>query len=124
MNTRLNLRRGAAILTCAASLAAAAAFVAPVASAAAPAASSCGSKTIKVTAMGGAASNVAVSRIRVEGGATCAEAYAVIRGAVLKELPTGWTLHRGNFEVPHGLTPQIAEKGQKKVKYALVGGTS
>jgi hypothetical protein len=88
--------------------------------ASAQAASSCGSKTIKVT-QGGKSLNVPVSRIRVEGGATCPEAVRVIRGALTKNLPSGWSVGRGNFQVPHGLTAQIAVNGKKKIKYAVVG---
>jgi hypothetical protein len=117
---RPHLRRGIAILACTASLAGTATVLAP-ASASAAAASSCGSKTISVPVNGQKALSVPVSRIRVEGGATCAEAYAVIRGSLLKKLPAGWTVGPGQFKVPSGLTAQTAKKGGKTVKYATVG---
>jgi hypothetical protein len=123
MKDRLHLGRGIAVLACAASLAGTATVLAPAtASAAAP--SSCGSKTIKVPVKGQKALTVPVSRIRVEGGATCAEAYAVIRGSLLKELPAGWKGGPGHFKVPDGLTAQTATKGGKTVKFATVGGAS
>jgi hypothetical protein len=121
MSHRMNPRRAAAILACAVSLAGTTTVLAP-GTALAHAASSCGSKSIKVSQQGGKSVDVAVSRIRVEGGATCAEAYKVIRGAVTKELPRGWVLGPGNFKVPPGLTAEVAVNGHKKVKYAVVGG--
>jgi hypothetical protein len=119
MKEALNPACGAAILACAAALAGTVA-TAPV-TAAAPAAHSCASTTIEVSQKGGKAVTVPVSRIRVEGGATCKEALAVIRGFVTKDLPSGWAIGRGNFKVPHGLVPEIATNGHKKVKFALVG---
>jgi hypothetical protein len=121
MRNRLHPRRVAAILACTASLAGTATALAPGTAAAAPAASNCGSKSIKVPQKGSKTVYVAVSRIRVEGGATCAEAFKVIRGAVTKNLPSGWTLGRGKFKVPEGLTAQVAVNGHKKVEFALVG---
>jgi hypothetical protein len=114
-----NLRRATAVLGCAASLAGAA--LAPGAVAAAPKAKSCGSKSISVAIKGGKTTTFSASMIRAEGGATCAEAVRVIRGVVTKNLPRGWTVSRGNFKVPHGLVPQVAVNGRKKVKFALVG---
>jgi hypothetical protein len=120
---RFNLKRGAAILGCVASMAGTTAVVAPGAAAAAPKAQSCGSKVILIPAVGGGKSTkVPVSRIRVEGNATCAEAIKVIRGVVTKNLPKGWTVSHGNFKVPRGLTPQVAVNGHKKVMFALPGG--
>ena len=121
---RLNLKRGAAILGCAASLAGIGAVAVPGAATAAPKAQSCGSKVITVPVEGGKTVMVSASRIRVEGGATCQVAYTVVRGVVTKELPTGWTVSRGNFKVPKGLTPQVAVNGRKKVMFALLGGSS
>jgi hypothetical protein len=121
---RLNLRRGAAILGCAASLAGAGAVAVPGAAMAAPKPQSCGSKVITVPVKGGKTVKVSASRIRVEGGATCKDAYAVIRGVVTKKLPAGWTVSHGNFNVPKGLTPQVAVNGHKKVMFALPGGSS
>jgi hypothetical protein len=120
MRKRLHLGHGVAILACAALLAGTATAIAPAA-ASAQGSSSCGSKSIKVPQKGGKALHVAASRIKVEGGATCAEAYAVIRGAVTKNLPPGWVLGRGNFHVPPGLVAQVAVNGKKKVEYAVVG---
>jgi hypothetical protein len=74
-----------------------------------------------VSSKGGKSLTVPVSRIRVEGGATCHEAVTVIRGALTKNLPGGWVLRHGNFKVPQGLTAQMATKGAKKVGYATVG---
>ena len=114
-----SLRRAAAILACAASLAGATAAVAP-AGALARAASSCGSKDIAVKEAGKTLS-VPVSRITVSGGATCRQADAVIRGVLLKELPAGWKLTKATFKVPHGLVAQQVVNGRKTVRFATVG---
>jgi hypothetical protein len=83
---------------------------------------SCGSRTITVPAAGGGKTfAVPASRITVEGGATCAEAYAVIRGVVTKKPPKGWTVRPGHFQVPRGLNAEMATKGRKTVKFALAG---
>jgi hypothetical protein len=119
MKERLDPRRSAAVLACAAALAAPAWSATPAA--AAPAAHGCPSTTVKAAQDGGKSVTVPVSRIRVEGGATCKEALTVVRGFVTKELPAGWTIGRGNFKVPHGLIAEIATNGQKKVKFALIG---
>ena len=123
MKNRLNLGRGLAVLACAASLAGTAVTVAPGTAIAAGAATNCGSKTIAVSAKGGKATQVAVSRISVAGGVTCRQAYTVIAGVVTKEVPKGWTIERGHFQVPHGLTAQVATKGAMTIKFALVGTT-
>jgi hypothetical protein len=120
---RNTIRRGAAILGCAASLAGTTVALAPGIATAAPAAKSCGAKVISAP-VNGKAGQVAASRIRAEGGATCAEAYAVIRGVVTKKLPRGWTVAHGNFKVPKGLVPQVAVNGKKKVTFALPGNGS
>jgi hypothetical protein len=117
---RMQFRRGVAIVACAASAAGTITTLAPGA-ASARTASSCGAKTIEVPLKSGKPLHVPVSRIRVEGGATCREAYAVIRGAVTKKLPKGWVVRRGNFQVPNGLTAQTAKNGSKTIKYAVVG---
>jgi hypothetical protein len=119
MRHSIHLRRAAAIVGCSASLAGAALVAAPGAGAA-PTAHSCGAKTIAVKT-GGETTKVPASRIRVEGGATCAEAVKVIRGVVLHKIPRGWSVGRGGFKVPSGLTAHIAVNGHKKVKFALVG---
>ena len=119
---RLNFKRGAAILGCAASLAGTTIAIGP-GTAAAAGAKACGSKSISVKGTAGKTTHVAASRIRVEGDATCADAYQVIRGVVTKNLPKGWTVTRGNFKVPHGLVPQVAVNGRKKVMFALPGAT-
>jgi len=124
MDSRFSFGRGAAILACTASLAAAGATAAPTAGAAAPSATSCGSKTIEVSDSGAKPVSVPVSRIRVEGGATCSEATAVIRGALLKNPPQGWVVRPGKFKVPHGLVAERATKGAKVVEYATVGPSS
>jgi hypothetical protein len=118
---RLNPKRGAAILGCAASLAGFGASLAPGIAPAAVKSTSCGSKVIVVPVNGGTATKVPVSRIRTEGGASCKVAYAVIRGVVTKKLPKGWTVAHGNFNVPKGLVPQVAVKGHMKVMFALPG---
>jgi hypothetical protein len=120
---RINPGRAIAVLACAAALVGTATVLAP-ASASAHGATSCGSKTIAVPVKGRKAVRVPISRISVEGGATCAEAYAVIRGSLVKKLPAGWTVGPGHFTVPHGLTAQTSKKGKKVVNYATVGGTS
>jgi len=121
---RPNLKRGLATLGCAASLAGAGVVAVPGAATAAPRPQSCGSKVITVPVKGGKTVKVPASRIRVEGGATCKTAYAVIRGVVTKELPKGWTVSHGNFNVPRGLVPQVAVNGKKKVTFALPGNGS
>src|SRR3954453_20559831 len=118
---RFNLKRGAAILGCAASLAGAGTAIAPGIAPAAVKSTNCGSKAIIVPVKAGKTTKVPASRIRVEGGATCKDAYAVIRGVVTKELPKGWTVSHGNFNVPKGLVPQVAVNGHKKVMFALPG---
>jgi hypothetical protein len=123
MRSRLQLGRGVALLACTASLAGTASVLAP-SSASARAATSCGAKTIQVPVKGQKTLSVPISRISVAGGATCAEAYAVIRGTLTKKLPAGWTVGPGHFTVPHGLTAQTAKKGKKTVNFATVGGTS
>lgn len=118
---RPNLKRATAILGCAASLAATGAVAVPAATAAAPRSQSCGSKVITVPVKGAKPAKVVASRISVQGGATCRNAYTVIRGVVTKEMPRGWTVSRGNFKVPNGLTPQVAVNGHKKVMFAVPG---
>jgi hypothetical protein len=120
MNSSSKIRRGAALLGCAAALVGTAAAVAPGA-AIARAAESCGSKTISIPQKSGKSLHIPVSRIRVEGGATCTEAYAVIRGGLLKKPLSGWSYGRGNFQVPHGLTAELATNAHKKVKWAQLG---
>jgi hypothetical protein len=121
MRDGFNLRRIAAVFACAASLAGAAVAVTPDVAAAGPASSSCGSRSIAVKA-GGEQVRVAASLIKVEGGATCAEAVAVIRGVVLNKIPKGWSVGKsGGYKVPHGLTAHVLVKGKKKVEFALPG---
>jgi hypothetical protein len=120
MKSSFKLRRGAALFGCAAALVGTAAAVAPGA-AFARAAESCGSKTISIPQKSGKSLHVPVSRIRVEGGATCTEAYAVIRGGLLKKPLSGWSYANGNFTVPHGLTAELATNGHKKVTWAVLG---
>ncbi|MCW2981778.1 MAG: hypothetical protein JWO14_3505 [Solirubrobacterales bacterium] len=121
MRDGFNLRRIAAVFACAASLAGAAVAVTPDVAAAGPASSSCGSRSIAVKA-GGKQVRVAASLIKVEGGATCAEAVAVIRGVVLNKIPKGWSVGKsGGYKVPHGLTAHVLVKGKKKVEFALPG---
>jgi hypothetical protein len=115
-------RRTVAMLACAASLAAGAAALGP-AGAAARAPSSCGSKDVAVKEAGKTLT-VPVSRITVSGGATCKQAYAVIRGVLLKEVPKGWKVSRGGFKVPHGLVAQQAVDGHKVVRFATIGPSS
>jgi hypothetical protein len=119
MNDRFRYRRKIAILGCALGLMAAPAV--PGAASAAQGGASCGSHTIAVSAKGGKSVPVPVSRIRVEGGATCAEAINVIRGFLGHRVPEGWAVGPGAFKVPHGLHAEIATNGHKKVKFALVG---
>jgi hypothetical protein len=120
MTETLHLRRAIAILVSSAVLTATAAAVVPDA-ASAHAATGCGSVSLPVKHTGGKPVTVPVSRIRVEGGATCAEAYKVIRGALAKNPPPGWVVSNANFTVPPGLNAMVAVNGHKKVKYALVG---
>jgi hypothetical protein len=110
--------RKLAILATVASLAGGAAALGPASASAA----SCGSKTIAVSAKGGKKVTFPVSRIQASGGATCKVAYAVIRGYVLHQTPSGWRVTQGTFDVPHGLTPEVATKGKMMVRFALVGG--
>jgi ribosomal protein L35AE/L33A len=119
---RLHLGRKLAILATAASLVGTGAAVAPAAASAHAGGKSCGSKSIAVSASGGKKVMVAVSLIRVSGGATCAQASAVISGYVVHKTPKGWTVKEGKFDVPHGLTAEMATKGKMMVRFALVGG--
>jgi hypothetical protein len=119
---RLHIRRKLAILAATASLAGAGAAIGP-AGASAHAGGSCGSKSISVSVKGGKPVQVAVSRIETSGGATCKTAYAVIGGFVKKKVPSGWRVTQGTFNVPHGLTAEMATKGKMLVKFALVGGS-
>jgi hypothetical protein len=115
---RLHPGRKLAILATVASLAVGAAALGPASATAA----SCGSKTIAVSSKGGKTVTFPVSRIQVSGGATCKVAYKVIRGYVLHQTPSGWRVRQGTFEVPRGLTPEVATKGKMLVQFALVGG--
>lgn len=119
MTRRFRPGRTLAILGCA--LASIAAMVVPGAASAAHGGTSCGSRSITVSSKGGKTVTFAVSRIRVEGGATCTEAIQVIRGFVKHDVPGGWAVGPGDFKVPHGLHAEIATNGHKKVKFAVVG---
>jgi hypothetical protein len=121
MNTRLHLGRSAAILACTASLAGTAIAVAPTA-ASARAASTCANKTITINAEEGRKFHLPVKAISVEGGASCAEAYKVIAGAMEGKPLPGWKTAIGKFEAPEGLVPEIAKKGSKEIKFAVQGG--
>src|ERR1700712_5458100 len=118
MNGKLRRSRTVAILGCSVALIGAA--LAP-GSASAQGATSCGSRTVAVKAKGGKTVTVPLSRIRVEGGATCQEAIQVIRGFVLHKVPKNWAVGPGAFKVPQGLHAEIATNGHKKVKFALGG---
>jgi hypothetical protein len=117
MNKR-HAGRKLAILATVASLAVGAAALGPTSASA----SSCGSKTIAASAKGGKKVTFPVSRIQVSGGATCKVAYSVIRGYVLHQTPKGWRVTQGTFDVPQGLTGEVATKGKMMVRFALVGG--
>jgi hypothetical protein len=119
MKTKLHLGRGAAILACAASLAAA--VVAPTAASAAGA-STCPNKTLKIPAEEGKPTPVPVKAISVEGGVSCSEAYKVIVGALQGKPVSGWKTAIAQFEAPLGFEPEIAKKGSKKIKFAVQGG--
>jgi hypothetical protein len=118
---RLHFGRKLAILATAASLVGTGAAIAPAASAHAGT-KNCGSKSIAVSAGGGKKVRVAVSLIRVSGGATCAQATAVISAYVVHKTPKGWRVREGNFDVPRGLTAEMAIKGKMMIRFALVGG--
>jgi len=124
---RFPLGRKLAILATAASLAGGGAALGPASASAhvggnAMAGGSCGSRTISVPSKTGKPLTVPVSRIQVSGGATCKTAATVIRGYVLHQIPSGWKVRQGTFDVPRGLTPEMATKGKMLVKFALVGG--
>jgi hypothetical protein len=121
MKSKLHLRRGAAILACAASLAGTAVAVAPTA-ASARAGTSCGNKNVKVPVEGSKPIHLQVQAISVEGGATCAEATKVIAGVLSGKPPSGWKSVTAKFEPPEGLIAQEVKKGSKKIKYAVQGG--
>jgi hypothetical protein len=121
MKSKLHLGRGAAILACAASLAGTAVVVAPTA-ASAHAAGTCANKSVVVKPESGGTLHIPAKAITVEGGATCAEAYKVIAGALEGKIPSGWKVSAGHFEAPEGLVPEIAKKGSKKIKFAVQGG--
>jgi hypothetical protein len=125
MKSKLHLGRGTAILACTASLAATSLLVAPVSPAAA--ATKCGNKTVKVPVEGGKPVNYPVKAIEVEGGATCAEAAAVIGPFLAGQPPAGWKSVTPHYELPkaladQGLFPQEVKKGGKKIKFAIRGG--
>jgi hypothetical protein len=119
MKSKLHLGRGAAILVCAAALAAVA--VAPTA-ASARGASTCPNKTVKIPVEEGKPFPLPVKAITVEGGVSCAEAYKVITGVLAGEPPAGWHSYAAKFEAPEGLVPQAVKKGSKKIKFATRGG--
>ncbi|MBS1679565.1 MAG: hypothetical protein JST08_19495 [Actinobacteria bacterium] len=125
MKSKLHVRRGAAILACAASLAATAIAVAPVAPAAA--ATKCGNKTIKIPREGAKPYPYPVKAVEVEGGATCAESAAVIASVLAGEPLPGWRSVPAHYELSkkmteEGLLPQMVKKGSKKIKFAGHGG--
>jgi hypothetical protein len=122
MKSKLHLGRGAAILACAASLAGTAVVVAPTA-ASARVASSCPNKSLPIQPeVGGQILHIPVRAVTVEGGATCAEAYAVISGGLTGKPVKGWKTAIGKFKAPEGLVPEVATKGSKKIKFAVQGG--
>jgi hypothetical protein len=122
MKSKLHLGRGAAVLACAASLAGTAIAVAPTA-ASARTAGSCPNKSIPVQPeAGGRILHIPVKAITVEGGASCAEAYNVISGALIGKPVKGWKTGIGKFKAPEGLVPEVATKGSKKIKFAVQGG--
>jgi hypothetical protein len=122
MKSKLHLGRGAVILACAASLAGTAVAVAPTA-ASARAASSCANKSVPIQPEpGGRILHIPVKAITVEGGVSCTTAYKVITGALTGKPVSGWKFATGQFEAPEGLVPQIAKKGNQKIKYAVQGG--
>jgi hypothetical protein len=114
-DSKLQVRRAVAVFACGASLAGAAT------ASAAPAgtkAHSCGARSITLPHKPSETVKVAISRIRVEGGVTCAVAIKVIRGAVLHQIPGEWKVSHGNFKVPHGLVAQQAVNGHKRITWA------
>jgi hypothetical protein len=121
MKTKLHLGRGAAILACTASLAGTAIAVAPTA-ASARGASSCPNKSLPLKTSEGQTVHIPVKAITVEGGVSCAEAYKVIAGGLEGKPPAGWKTAVGTFKVPVGLVPEIAKKGDKKIKFGVQGG--
>ena len=121
MKSKLHLGRGAAILACAASLAVTAVAVAPTA-ASAKAGSTCANKSVAVKTEEGRTLHIPVKAITVEGGASCAEAYKVIAGALAGKPVSGWKTSIAHFEAPEGLVPEQAKKGSKKIKFAVQGG--
>ncbi|HTT94537.1 MAG TPA: hypothetical protein VMF55_07675 [Solirubrobacterales bacterium] len=119
MKSKLNLRRGAAILACAASLAGTVAIAPSAASA--EAGTPCANKVFAI-ANGGPTDHIPVKAITVEGGVTCADAYKLIRDTLSGKEPSGWKSVLGKFEAPEGLIPSELKKGAKKVRYAVRGG--
>jgi hypothetical protein len=117
---RFHLGHKLAVLATVVSLAGTGAALGPAAASAAG--KSCGAKSIAVSAGGGKTARVAVSLIKVSGGATCAQATTVISGYVLHKTPKGWIVKQGTYAVPHGLTAEEATMGKKTVRFALVGG--
>jgi hypothetical protein len=106
MDYRRQVRRLAATFACAAWLAGMATLIAPLGASAAVS-TNCGSRTITVPAAGGGkALAVPASRISVGGGATCAEAYAVIRGVVTKKVPAVGPSVPPTFRFPAACTPK------------------
>jgi hypothetical protein len=120
MKNRPQLRRGAAILACTASLTAGAIAVAPSA-ASAEAGTPCASKVVTIQVQGKPL-HIPAKAITVEGGVTCAKAYKLIGDVLAGRLPNGWKSGLGKFEAPEGLIPNEIRKGAKKVRYAIHGG--
>jgi hypothetical protein len=121
MKSKLNRRRGVAILACAASLAGTAFAVSPAAAASAEPGTPCANKVFTIS-NGGPADHIPVKAITVEGGVTCADAYKLIREALSGKEPAGWKSVLGKFEAPEGLIPTEIKKGSKKVRYGVRGG--
>jgi hypothetical protein len=117
MNSKLHLARGAAVLTAVASLAGTAAAVA-----ASAAGTKCANKSISIKAEEGPSFHIPVKAITVEGGVSCAEAYKVIVGGLEGKPVSGWKTVTAEFKAPEGLVPEIAKKGNKKIKFAVQGG--
>ena len=119
MKTKLHLGRGAAILVCAAALAAA--VIAPTA-ASARGVKTCANKTVKLHQEGGSVYPYPVKAISTEGGVSCAEAYKVIREYIEGSQPAGWKSFTVHTEAPDGLYAQGLKKGSKKIYFAGRGG--
>ncbi len=119
MKTRLHLRRVAAVLACAASMATAAIAISP-AVASARAGTKCPDKTFVVKpATGGKTISATAKAISVQGGVGCTEAYKVIRSSLEGKPVNGWAIRPGGTTSLKGYVAETAEHPGETIKFAV-----